>query len=101
MDKRYKEIPKGLCECPVCQGTGLVEIPENEKQYSWNKGLTHMECRNCGGQTMMGKATGLTLPRRDTAEPCVHSYKGVNKGRCYTVYTCEHCGSHFDIDSGD
>lgn len=87
--------------CPVCNGSCKVELTEQEKKYSWNVGKTHKECVNCGGQTMYGKATGLTYPRRDNGEPCVHDYDVYNRGRCYHQYVCKHCGFSHYIDSGD
>ena len=72
--------------CPVCNGTGKVS----------DGGL----CRNCGGQTMSLTATGKSY-LRDDGTPCTHEYTGVNRGRCYTEYTCKHCGYHYGIDSGD
>jgi DNA-directed RNA polymerase subunit RPC12/RpoP len=59
-----------------------------------------INCQNCGGQTMYGNPTGFSRTRKDGA-PCEHEYTGVKRGRCYTVYTCVHCGYSYDIDSGD
>ena len=88
------------CVCPVCNGTKLVELTEQEKTYSWNKGKTHHACRNCGGQTMSGVASGESK-LRDDGTPCVHEYVGEQRGRCYVVYYCKHCGYQYSIDSGD
>jgi len=88
------------CTCPVCNGTKEVELSEQEKAYSWNKGKTHRACHNCGGQTMFGQATGKSW-LRDDGTPCAHHYTGRSAGRCYTVYTCNHCGYSYDIDSSD
>lgn len=88
------------CTCPVCNGTGEVELSEKEKSYSWNKGKTHRACHNCGGQTMYGKATGKSY-LRDDGTPCQHEYTGQVAGRCYTIYTCNHCGYRYEIDSSD
>ena len=81
--------------CPVCQGTGDVDRP------GMKPGVDLEPCRNCGGQTMSGNATGRTRPRRDNGEPCVHEYTGRQAGRCYYVYTCKHCGDSYGMDSGD
>jgi hypothetical protein len=71
--------------CPVCNGTGKHQ---------------DRECRNCGGQYMYGKATGLVKLNREGV-PCTHSYRGETVGRCLTDYTCIHCGERHQIDSGD
>lgn len=98
--KRYTKIPNDRGECPICNGTGLIPIPDNLKQYSWWADKEDMECNNCGGQTMMGKALGYVGLRED-GSPCVHNFRGVNIGRCLTEYFCEHCSDRFVIDSGD
>lgn len=91
---------KTECICPVCNGTGEVELDEQEKTYSWYKGKTHRACGNCGGQTMWGKATGKSYLRED-GTACKHEYTVRQAGRCYNIYTCKHCGYSYDIDSGD
>lgn len=88
------------CTCPVCNGTKELELTEKEKAYSWNRGKTHKACTNCGGQTMFGQATGKSY-LRDDGTPCKHEYTGRSGGRCYTIYTCNHCGYRYDIDSSD
>lgn len=90
----------GYGVCPVCNGTKERELTEQEKSYSWNKGKTHCACTNCGAQRMFGSASGEVRLRED-GTPCRHEYQGVSRGRCYTVYTCKHCGDSYDIDSGD
>lgn len=103
-DKAYNVdlMKEGQAECPVCNGTGKVPLTEKDRSYSWNKGKEEKECGNCGGQTMVGRATGLTRLRKD-GTPCVHEYKGANPNgwRCYVEYTCIHCGFSFPIDSSD
>jgi hypothetical protein len=94
------KIPDGHGICPVCNGTAEVPLTTDESKYSWNKGKTHRPCSNCGGQTMSGKATGTTLLNKEGV-PCRHEYTSRTLGRCYTGYTCKHCGLHFAIDSGD
>jgi len=86
--------------CPVCNGTKEVPLTDNELKYSWNKDKTHRACTNCGGQTMYGRATG-EVPLRSDGTPCKHEYTSQTVGRCLTRYTCKHCGSSHEIDSGD
>ena len=86
--------------CPVCNGTCEVPIPERNLRF-YPSGRTTMPCRNCGGQTMFGKPTGRVFLDKHTGLPCTHDYEGVQKGRCYTVFTCRNCGHSYDIDSGD
>jgi hypothetical protein len=93
--------------CPVCNGSGHMPCPDRLRDYGKKNGWygyreedDTVTCTNCGGQTMYGKPTGKVLLRPD-GTPCTHEYVGVTRGRCYTVYTCKHCGSSYDIDSGD
>lgn len=93
--------------CPVCQGTGHMPCPDNLRKYGQQSGWygyraedDTVTCTNCGGQTMFGKPTGKVRLRADMS-PCVHEYTGRNAGRCYTIYTCKHCGDTHDIDSSD
>lgn len=86
--------------CPVCNGTKEVLLTADELRYSWNKGKTHRDCTNCGGQYMFGRATG-EVPLRPDGTPCKHEYTSQTVGRCLTEYTCKHCGSRHQIDSGD
>lgn len=86
--------------CPVCNGSGQVLLTDNEKRYSWYKDKTHRDCTNCGGQYMYGRATGK-VPLRPDGTPCKHEYTSATVGRCLTRYTCKHCGSSHEIDSGD
>ena len=93
--------------CPVCNGTGRMPTPNNLRQYGEKNGWYGYkkeddccDCTNCGAQTMYGKASGQVLLRPD-GTPCTHKYTGRNAGRCLTEYTCEHCGSSYQIDSGD
>ena len=89
--------------CPVCNGTGRRDA-SNDKYKNvyagYDKETDTLPCTNCGGQTMFGKPTGKVNLRPD-GTPCKHEYVGVSRGRCYTVYTCKHCGHSYDIDSGD
>ena len=86
--------------CPVCNGTKQVELSERELQYSWNRGKTHRNCSNCGGQYMYGTPQGEVRLNKD-GQPCTHSYSSRTVGRCLTEYTCSHCGDRYQIDSGD
>jgi hypothetical protein len=76
-------------------------LTEFDLKYEWNKNKTHYDCDNCGGQTMYGKPAGYTKLDPKTGLGCLHEYHGRNAGRCYTIYTCKICSSHYDIDSGD
>lgn len=100
-DTTWYPVPKGYAECPCCKGTGLVELTEKEKLYSWNKDKTHRQCSNCGGQTMSGRALGYSKIDPNTGLGCEHTVTGRNAGRCYNIYTCTKCGFSYDIDSGD
>src|SRR6478735_3420984 len=100
-DLSWYPVPKGHDTCPDCQGTGLVELTEQEKSQNWNKGKTHRQCTNGGGQTMSGKALGYSKIDPATGKGCHHNVTGRNAGRCYTIYTCKKCNYSFDIDSGD
>ena len=90
--------------CPACNGTGRQ--PRGDRE--WMRGTwTHDEatdtvaCQNCGGQTMSGIGQGETAVDPATGLGCLHQYVGHNAGRCLTRYTCNRCGSRYDIDSGD
>jgi hypothetical protein len=103
------EIPKGCSVCPACNGTTRVKLADGDAwMRTWKGGLSYYDpdtdtktCDNCGGQTMSMKALGYTKTRPGTDQGCLHEYTGRSAGRCYTVYTCKHCHSTFDIDSGD
>jgi hypothetical protein len=97
MDSKMRD---GYGVCPVCNGTGQVELTEHEKTYSWNKDQTHRKCHNCGGQYMYSSAKGEVRLNTDGV-PCTHNYTSTNDGRCLTGYTCMHCGDRYQIDSGD
>lgn len=95
------------CDCPVCNGTGRMPTPDNLRRYAEQNGWYGYSkeddcctCTNCGGQTMSGNATGKSY-LRDDGTACVHEYVGYTKGRCWTQYTCKHCGYSYDIDSSD
>lgn len=96
---------EGYGICPVCNGTHRIPVPERSQQYKnvlagYDKETDTLACSNCGGQRMFGRPTGEVRLRSD-GTPCKHEYTGVSRGRCYTVYTCKHCGDSYDIDSGD
>jgi hypothetical protein len=91
---------EGYGICPVCNGTKVRELTEQEKTYSWNKGQTHCACGNCGAQRMFGSATGEVRLNKD-GNPCKHNYKSRTTGRCLTEYTCVDCGDRYEIDSSD
>lgn len=91
--------------CPVCNGSGRIPVEPSQERWkkimaSYDEATDTFACRNCGGQTMNCHGTGQVNLRAD-GSPCVHEYQGVNAGRCYTVYTCVHCGDRYGIDSGD
>lgn len=96
--------------CPVCNGSGFQGVIGTKYEWylSWNGSLPGfdretglLECQNCGAQTMGCQATGKVKVDPATGKGCVHDYKGVNAGRCYTRYTCTKCGDEYHIDSGD
>jgi len=89
--------------CPVCNGTG--RRPAGNDQYKhvyagYDKETDTLACNNCGGQTMYGRPTGR-VPLRPDGTPCKHEYTSATVGRCLARYTCKHCGSSYEIDSGD
>lgn len=89
--------------CPVCEGSTRVPAPDARYKTSMSGYRAEddtLPCGNCGGQTMHGRATGQ-VPLRLDGTPCKHSYVGRNAGRCYYIYTCEHCAHSYDIDSSD
>ena len=93
--------------CPVCNGSGRMPTPDYLRQYGEKNGWYGYDkaddcctCTNCGGQTMYGKPTGKVALRPD-GTPCKHEYTSATVGRCLTRYTCKHCGSSHEIDSGD
>ncbi len=114
-----------LGTCPQCHGSTRMPVPEETQQYiKYNARWGHwfiagyqpagtgpfadgtpyeggtLPCDNCGGRTMSLKATGQVRLRPD-GTPCLHEYRGENAGRCYTKYTCPHCGDVYHVDSGD
>ena len=103
------KIPDGYAVCPCCHGTKRVALTESDDwMRKWKGGLSYYDpetdtktCQNCGGQTMFGQALGYTKKRPGTDVGCLHEWTGRDAGRCYTIYTCKHCRSTYDIDSGD
>ena len=92
-------------KCPVCDGTSRSPLPASQQRWKtmlhgYDAETDTLPCQNCGGQTMRGQATGQVRLRCDGV-PCTHEYQGRDAGRCYTIYTCLHCGDSYDIDSGD
>ena len=95
----------GYGVCPVCHGTCRQPAGENMKPFAmiiagYDRNNETIACSNCGGRRMYGEPSG-EVPLRADGTPCKHEYKGVERGRCYTVYTCIHCNDRYDIDSGD
>ena len=95
--------PTGLCPC--CKGSGRRPVPAEAQRYktvmaSYDAATDTFACVNCGGQYMYGKASGQVRLNKEGV-PCVHVYEGVSRGRCYTEYTCKHCGDRYSIDSSD
>ncbi len=89
--------------CPVCNGSGRVPAGDNKYKHitaGYDKDTDTFACNNCGGQTMYGRPTGK-VPLRADGTPCRHEYTSRTVGRCLTEYTCKHCGSSYQIDSGD
>ena len=98
-------MTKGIC--PQCNGTGHMPCPDNMRRFGQSNGWygyraedDTVTCRNCGGQTMFGQATGQVKLRPD-GTPCVHEYEGATIGRCLNRYICVHCRDSYDIDSSD
>ena len=94
---------EGYGVCPVCNGTKRVSAGDSKYKHvmaGYDKETDTLACSNCGGQRMYGQPTGEVRLRSD-GTPCKHEYEGVTRGRCYTVYTCKHCGDSYDIDSSD
>ena len=92
-----------LGTCPVCEGT--TRIPAGDRQHKnilagYDSATDTLQCMNCGGQRMFGRATGQ-VPLNRNGEPCRHQYRGETIGRCLTRYTCSECGDRHEIDSGD
>jgi len=108
MKTNIKERPMGVC--PVCNGSGkqlldpagrVIGQP-SEAKFFWPQYAAEgfMECRNCGGQTMGGVASGHVY-LRPSGEPCSHDWQGSSAGNCLHRYDCVHCGDRYYIDSGD
>jgi hypothetical protein len=102
IDRTWYPVPPGHAICPLCNGTGIgKELTDGDKKYSWNKGRTHFQCMNCGGQTMSSRSEGWTKIDPATGKGCEHKFTGRTAGNCYNIYTCTKCTYHYDIDSGD
>jgi hypothetical protein len=91
--------------CPVCNGSKRKPVSAESQRYKmvtsgYDPVTDTFPCTNCGGQYMLGQPSGEVGLRNDGA-PCVHEYESVTRGRCYTEYTCKHCGDRHSIDSGD
>ena len=93
--------------CPVCAGSARRPCPPNLRdygvKYGWYGYDAHtdtVDCNNCGAQYQWGNATG-SVRLNQHGEPCVHEYTSQLVSRCYTKYTCTHCGDEHHIDSGD
>ena len=87
--------------CPVCEGTKVVPLTEEEKKYSWNKDVVIQDCRNCGGQYQFGRPTGI-VHNNGRAKPCTHNYRNIySTNRGINRYQCLECGDQYTIDSGD
>jgi hypothetical protein len=86
--------------CPKCHGTKRISYAGVQKHTSYIKGYNAADnsvvCDNCGGQTTEGKASGLVFLNKNK-EPCLHDYTE----KVYYRYTCKHCGSRYEIDSGE
>lgn len=105
MAKTYTSIPAGYGECPKCNGTGRIPLPESQRKYTSVMSGYHSEddtirCYNCGGQTMGMTAQGYVKLNKQ-GKPCLHNYVREVVGRCLTEYTCTECESSYEIDSGD
>ena len=89
--------------CPKCNGFGRIPAGDNKWKFissGYRESDDTFKCDNCGGQYMMGVPTGKVRFDKNN-NPCYHSYKSQNVGRCLTQYSCEHCGDTYQIDSGD
>lgn len=90
--------------CPVCNGTHRVAYTGEPRwagvTAGYDLGTNTVPCRNCGGQYMFGRPTGI-VSMDYSGQPCRHEYTSEKAGRCLTEYTCKHCGDRYQIDSGD
>lgn len=94
---------QGYGVCPVCNGAGRVAAGDYKYKHvvaGYDKEADTLACTNCGGQYMYGMPTG-EVPLRKDGTPCKHEYTSRTIGRCLTEYTCNHCGSRYEIDSSD
>ena len=101
--ENQKTLREGYGICPVCNGSGRRPAGNDRYKHvyaSYDAETDTLACNNCGGQTMYGQPSGQ-VPLRKDGTPCKHEYKGTTVGRCLTRYTCVHCVSSYQIDSGD
>ena len=96
-------LPK-TATCPKCDGSTRIPAGDTKYKksiYGYRESDDTFACSNCGGQTMGGRAQGVTRVDPATGLGCLHEYRGVTTSNCYHVYTCQKCGDRYDIDSGD
>ena len=92
--------------CSKCNGSGRAPY-QGDPTYrhitaSYDAASDTFACDNCGGQTMSGRATGMTRIDPATGLGCLHTFVERQAGNCYHIYTCSKlCGTFYDIDSGD
>jgi len=96
-------IAQGYGVCPVCDGTCRTEVPASQPykkvMMGYDPETNTIPCDNCGAQRQWGRATGQVKLNKEGV-PCTHKYSRRNIGRCLNLYTCEHCGDSYQIDSG-
>jgi transcription elongation factor Elf1 len=97
-----------VCDCPTCEGTKRVAPTDYHRSFldkyptwfGYDAETDTVSCNNCGGRGQYATATGKSYLRED-GTPCVHKDASRSIGRCYTEYTCIHCGHSYTIDSSD
>jgi len=92
-------------DCPVCNGTTRTPLKESMRQYvnvlsSYDDKTDTIQCNNCGGREMYGKATGRVNLDQDS-NPCCHQFREYKIGRCLYKHKCIACSYEFEIDSSD
>jgi hypothetical protein len=103
-----ENVPSGHGICPVCSGTGRMACTDptirqcgiKHGWWGYSAEDDKIDCRNCGAQTMGGRARGY-VPLRADGTPCEHEYQASTIGRCLTLYKCKHCSDRHEIDSSD